>query len=155
MKVKSFRFLQFIPCIRKETHKFRKYLTVHILQWTYHIVVNTSILCNHFMTMTMIILLFSGIAVHRTYDYIQYIHIENDKTMHRLYVGHFKSININVKDKAVSYEFDEFYKCICRFIWSSCVSSPLQWASSAGSYSSEYSLAYFPALRLVVYLAVT
>ena len=53
------------------------------------------------MTMTMTILLFSGIDAHRSYDCIQYIHIENNKTNHRLHVGYYKRTKVNVKDEAV------------------------------------------------------
>ena len=42
------------------------------------------------MTMTMTIHLLSGIAAHRTYDYI---HTESNRTIiHRLHICHFKSI---------------------------------------------------------------
>ena len=47
------------------------------------------------MTMTMTIHLLSGIAAHRTYDYIQYIHIESNKAIHRLHTCHFKSIQLS------------------------------------------------------------
>ena len=37
---------------------------------------------------------FPGIAAHRTYDYIQYIHTENNRTIYRIQICHFKSIKV-------------------------------------------------------------
>ena len=51
------------------------------------------------LTMTMTILSFSGRDTHRTCNYIQFLHIEYNRTIHRLHVGHFKRIKVNIKDK--------------------------------------------------------
>ena len=56
------------------------------------------------MTMTITIHLLSGIAAHRTYDYIHYIHIENNRAIDRLHTCYFKSIKVYFKDKALDRE---------------------------------------------------
>ena len=51
----------------------------------------------------MTILLFSGIAAHRTCDNIQYVQLEKSRTTHILHGGHSKRIKVKVKDEAVFF----------------------------------------------------